>query len=232
MWKIYAKLLVVIMTVIIGEYPAAAIQKQSKPPDMPRNSFLNITVVYRVGGRGEFQTFADGAILHSGDHYKIILTPKEDCYVYIFQIDSTHTLYQLFPMERFGEVVVNNFNPVSAGKTCYIPSESKSFVLDERLGAEKIYFVLSRERDLNLEEQYGQLVEAQQRKRQVVQSMKQIDELLEDVTRSKNAILFEPKVYELERVTWQEEGQRFSVLQQRLENTCDGCAYVLQFEHQ
>ena len=32
-------------------------------------------------------------------------------------------------------------------------------------------------------------------------------------------------------VTWNENGQQFSVLKQRLEGLCDGCINVIKFEH-
>ncbi len=65
-------------------------------------------------------------------------------------------------MERFGEVVVNNFNPVQAGTTYYLPAESKSFMLDEQTGTETIYFLASRQRDVDLEDQYQQYWQALQ----------------------------------------------------------------------
>jgi len=57
-------------------------------------------------------------------------------------------------MKGFGNVIVNNFNPVQGGQTYYIPAKNKSFVLDEQIGRETIYFVASRQNYVVLEIQY------------------------------------------------------------------------------
>jgi hypothetical protein len=202
-------------------------------PDSPANYLLfKINYVYRSGGKGDFKQLTDGGVLRSGDHYKIIFTPTVTCYVYIFQIDSANKIYRLFPMESFGGVTVNNFNPVRDGKTYYIPAEKKSFVLDQQIGAEKIYFLSSRQRDPELEQQYEQYLEAQGQKSDLEQQLVQIDQVLQYAmeVRERGNVVFDPA--ETERNTWEEEGQTFSVLQQRLENLCDGCVYVLTFRHE
>ncbi|GAK61267.1 secreted protein [Candidatus Vecturithrix granuli] len=206
--------------------PAAAEQREYL--------WFSISYVYRAGGQGNFGPLREGSVLHSGDHYKFIFTPTEDCYIYIFQIDSAQKIYQLFPMERFGEVVVNNFNPVQAGATYYLPAESKSFMLDEQTGTETIYFLASRQRDVALEEQYQQywqtLQQPQPQGDSLQEQLEQLDQLLNYamevkgkariIARTKDAV-----------TTWQEAGQAFSVLQQQLDNMCDGCVYVIRFEH-
>ena len=220
----------------------ATIQKQPKTKDIevietPAPDTLTdylvfkINYLYRPGGQGEFRNLTKGSVLRSGDHYKIIFTPTEDCYVYIFQVDSANKIYRLFPMESFGGVMVDNFNPVDAGKTYYIPAESKSFVLDLQTGTEKIYFLGSYQRDRELEEQYQRAFVAQQQKQGVEEQLEQIDQLLRHAMEVKGLADVMSDPVETERMTWEEEGQTFSVLQQRLENMCDGCVHVLTFEH-
>jgi hypothetical protein len=193
---------------------------------------FKINYVYRSGGKGDFKLLTNGSMLQSGDHYKILFTPTAECYVYIFQFDSANKIYQLFPMESFGGVTVNNFNPVQAGKTYYIPAEKKSFVLDQQTGTEKIYFLSSREHDLQLEAQYQQYLDAQQQKTDLDQELSQLDRLLQHASESKGQAEIVSDPAETEKDTWQEGGQIFSVLQQRLENMCDGCVYVLTFKHE
>ncbi len=185
--------------------------------------FFDVSYVYRPGCKGEFIPLTNNKVLHSGECYKIIFTPEQDNYVYIFQIDSAEKIYRLFPMESFGGVTVNNFNPVKGGKTYYIPAEDKSFVLDEQMGTETIYFLASHQRDDALEE----LSQENEQKDELAI----IDQLLQLAEEAKDGPALVSDPAETEKFSWQEEGQTFSVLQQRLENMCDGCVFVLTFEH-
>lgn len=214
------------------------------PSDLQENSqylLFKINYVYRPGGQGDFKILTSGSTLHSGDHYKIIFTPTTDCYVYIFQIDSANQIYQLFPMESFRGKTVNNFNPVQANTTYYLPAESRSFVLDTQTGLEKIYFLSSRRRDHELEEQYRQAVAAREQTHSddrpqtgddLEQQMGSIDQLLSSVVKTRGVAQIVSDPDETHTNRWQEKGQTFSVLQQRLENMCDGCVYILTFDHQ
>lgn len=211
-------------------------QTFSLPATEEQREYLvfSISYVYRAGGQGNFEPLRDGSVLHSGDHYKIIFTPTEDCYVYIFQIDSAQKIYQLFPMERLGEVVVNNFNPAQAGKAYHLPTESKSFMLDQQTGTETIYFLASRQRDVDLEEQYQQywqaLQQPQPQNELLQEQLEQLDQLLNYAMEVKGKARIIASTKEV-TTTWQEAGQKFLVLQQRLENMCDGCVYAIRFEH-
>jgi hypothetical protein len=92
---------------------------------------FEVNYVYRKAGVGELKTINNGDSLQSGDHYKIVFNPDKDCYVYIFQVDSSGQVFQLFPMDNFRGVRVNNLNPVRHGKTYVLPSPDKAFVLDQ-----------------------------------------------------------------------------------------------------
>ncbi|TGO03213.1 hypothetical protein PN36_11015 [Candidatus Thiomargarita nelsonii] len=111
---------------------------------------FKINYVYRSRGKGTFKPLTKGMILQSGDHYKIIFTPVENCYVSIFQVDSANKLYRLFPMAGFRNIILNNLNPVEGGKTYYLPAKNKSFVLDEQIGTETIFFMGAPQDDLIL----------------------------------------------------------------------------------
>jgi hypothetical protein len=204
-----------------------------QPPSSPPTDFLyfKINHVYRSQGKGAFNVLKNNSILQSGDHYKIIFTPNQDCYVYIFQVDSANMIYSLFPMEQFGKLTLNNLNPIKAGQTYYIPAEEKSFILDNQTGTERIYFLASFERDIELEAEYQRTVEIQKR-RNLEEQLQQIDKLLNYAIDLKGEaeIIVEPDAHAT--TSWQEEGRTFSVLQHRLENMCDGCVHVLTFTHQ
>ncbi len=190
---------------------------------------FSINYVYRSAGKGAFKPLNDGDSLQSGDYYKIIFTPTEDCYVYIFQVDSANQLFRLFPMESFGSVVVNNFNSVKAGETYYIPAQDKSFELDEQIGTEAIYFIASKQLDAILETQYNALLVAQKNNSTIwaEQLQTQMVSLVAWNSKGVSAI----KQDEIKTTSWKENNQTFSVLQQNLENMCNGCADILTFEH-
>lgn len=212
-----------------AEEPVPAVK--SDPEQSTDFLFFKINYVYRPQGKGSFEVLKNGSALHSGDHYKIIFTPNQDCYVYIFQVDSANKVYSLFPMQKFGKLMLNNVNPLQSGQTYYIPAEGKSFILDDQVGTERIYFLASFERDLELEAQYQRAFEAQQQ-RDVEEQLQQIDALLKYATEltGEAGVVFDPA--ETETTTWQEGGELFSVLRQRLEDMCNGCVHVLTFTHQ
>lgn len=102
---------------------------------------FSIRYVYRRGQHGEFKPLNEGSVLQSGDFYKIIVTPKQDSHLYIFQLDGANKLYRLFPMQSFKGVQLGNVNPVKANQTYYLPAKSKSFKLDTQTGTEKLYLL-------------------------------------------------------------------------------------------
>lgn len=114
---------------------------------------FDIEYSYRKKGEGELLPLKQGAILHSGDTFKIVFTPKQDAYVYIFQIDSNEQLSRLFPNQQYGETPLSQPNHyLRAGRTYHAPEEkNKSFQLDSKTGLEKIYFIATTEADPELE---------------------------------------------------------------------------------
>ncbi len=181
---------------------------------------FSINYIYRANDAGYFKALKENTPLHSGDAYKIIFTPNENCYVYIFQVDSANKLYRLFPMQRFGNNVFNNENPVQAGKTYHIPHQNKSFVLDQQTGTEAIYFMASHQRDVVLENQYQIYSTHQKGQQQLLRTVRQF--------KGVGRIIEDPNG---DSVNWQSEGQNFSVLQHHLQDLCNGCVNILKFQH-
>jgi hypothetical protein len=200
---------------------------------------IEVNYIYRPQGEREFRPLLDGGRMCSGDAFKIIFTPRQDCYVYIFQIDAAGQIFCLFPMQVFRGVEVGNHNPVQAGQTYYLPSESKSFVLDDVTGPEKIYFLASRRADAELEE-YQRLFELKYQHAHpsagdlaaIDQMLGQLEGALEAKGNAKGIATIDPDPVNAPPVTWQEDGQTFSVLRQRLEGLCDGCLNMVNFQHQ
>ena len=191
---------------------------------------FKINYVYRSGGKGNLKTLTDGGVLQSGDYYKIIFTPAEKCYMYIFQLDSANKLFRLFPMQSFGGVTVNNSNPVIGGNTYHIPAKHKSFELDTQIGPETIYFVATRQADIVLENQYQALQNAQQQQNTTLVQL--VQNQTKQVMRAKKGLSAIKDDPNNNTATWQEEGQQFSILQKTLQDMCNGCVDILTFQHQ
>ncbi len=115
---------------------------------------LQTAVIYRPGKLGE-TVLMSGGLLKSGDQYKIVVEPEQDCYLYVFQRDSAGSLFPIFPRadKRDGGLT----NPVR-GKIPYeFPGEGLYFFLDQRRGEEQIYFFSSTRPDRFIEQALQQL---------------------------------------------------------------------------
>jgi hypothetical protein len=196
-------------------------------PLQPAPLDFKINYLYRAGNATTFKPLTTDSVLHSNDAYKLIFTPKADSYVYIFQKDSAQKIYQLFPMESFKGVILNNTNPVQGNQTYYIPAKDKSFVLDEQTGTETLYFLAFRQRNLALEAQYETIQTAQQQDDAV--QLKLAEAAFLQTLQDKGLRHVE---LDQETLTWTEQGRHFSVLQQRLDDLCHECIQVLTFKHE
>ena len=125
---------------------------------------FKINYLYREGGQGDFRSFGEGSVLHSGDSLKLLFKPTEMAYVYIFMIDSHGNIGRLFPTGNFKGASQLNRNPVQKGMQYFVPAPQKSFRLDRNTGEESIYFIATRQADEVLEQQYQKLFVAQQAK--------------------------------------------------------------------
>ncbi len=201
----------------------------SPPVELPLN--IDIKYVYRSRwGNGSFKTLKEGSVLSSGDAFKIIFTPTETTYIYIFQKDSTNKFYRLFPIKRFGKLALNHVNPTRPGKVYYVPSQNKSFVLDHQTGIEKIYFIAARKPDKQLEQDYQQVLIAQgHRSGYDVQKVQtQFERNIQ--YRGLSEIEIETQAIEKKAFAWIEKGKQFKQLRSRL-TTCEGCVNELSFQH-
>jgi hypothetical protein len=189
---------------------------------------FQVNYVYRPGGSGELKPISNGAILHSGDHYKIIFKPDQNCYIYIYQVDSAGQIFQLFPMSEFKGVKVSNENPVAKGINHVVPAPDKSFRLDKQVGKERIYLIASKEPNAELEGLYRTLQTARQQR-----NMQQANAVQEKLSkhfkrRGVDEIVTDRKI----GVRWEESEDVFSVINTRLENLCRDCVHVVEFVHE
>lgn len=196
---------------------------------------FHVNYVYRTEGKGELKPINSREVLKSGDHFKIIFTPDKDCYVYIFQVDSSGQIFKLFPMKSFKGVQVNNFNPVKKGTTYTIPSSKKSFMLDDQVGTERIYLVASKEQNKEIERLDIERKEPINRQKPNLNKNTQ-DKKIENAEDKLNkyfkrrGITVVPSGQPV-RVQWQKGGDIFSMMSQKLENLCADCVHVMEFIH-
>jgi len=101
----------------------------------------------------------NGQELSSDDRYIIAFRPIQDCYLYVFQIDSTGKLDWLFPANPAGPHSSGR-NPVPAGISTKVPAADKAFFLDENLGVEHLYLVATYRSWPALEEALTQAIQA------------------------------------------------------------------------
>ncbi len=177
-------------------------------------------------GRAHARSLQNGSELHTGDHYKIQFTPREECYVYIFQRDSSDQLFSLFPPgKNFVGADAEN-NPVRADRTYFVPGEGKSFELDNQVGTEEILFLVYRERNLELERKSQNLLQAHEQNdtRQVQSAQAE----MEGISKGAN-----PQVMSDEEATVKNdlEGMFTHVQGQRLVCEEDNCVSSITFEH-
>jgi len=188
---------------------------------------FEVNYVYRTAGVGELKTIKNGDTLKSGDHYKIVFTPDKDCHVYIFQVDSSGQVFQLFPMKSFRGVRVNQFNPVKQGKKYVLPSPDKAFLLDMKVGIERMYFIASNEENKEIESLYEELTAAVKRKNS--SGVKDTRSKLNKYFRRRGIEVVPSK--QSTKVPWRETGDVFSVISQRLENLSSDSLHKLEFIH-
>jgi len=116
---------------------------------------LHTAVVYRPGKMGEV-VLVSGDMLKSGDHYKVVVEPEQDCYLYVFQKDSAGRLFLLFPRNDRSDGLNN---AVRGNITYEFPGDGKYFFLDQRKGDEQIYFYSAGKADQFIENIVSQLNE-------------------------------------------------------------------------
>lgn len=180
---------------------------------------------YRTGGQGPARPLKDGSVLRSGDSYKISVKPDMDCYLYVFQADSSGQLFQLFPLDTFNGVPLHIYNPLARKKQYIIPAPDKSFVLDNRAGRERIYIIASVDRNPELERLCSELKNTQDTDREgrandnLQQYLAQRQQVATAADSQKTPI------------SWQETGDMFSVMSQRLERLSKETVYVMEFNH-
>jgi len=96
-----------------------------------------------------------GDTLKSGDAYFFHIKASKDCHLYLFQVDSSGTVFRLFPNSAYH----TGGNPIRGKARVTLPNEGEVFYLDQTPGKEEFYFLASQEPVPTLEELDGGTVD-------------------------------------------------------------------------
>jgi hypothetical protein len=105
-------------------------------------------------GRGaslSWRALPNGAALTSADGYRVEVRPASAGYLYVFQVDSRGKLDLIFPRLPQARFSIGK-NPVGAGAPITLPDARRAFHLDQRLGVEQVYTVMTGQRWEELEQ--------------------------------------------------------------------------------
>jgi len=97
----------------------------------------------------------DGAVLRSGDRFKIEFQLQEGAYAVLLALNSQGHVCSLWPRN-----VVSSNAKAEAGVTYFVPSDDEWFELDDNRGVEKIYLLISVEPIEGLENKIRELAKS------------------------------------------------------------------------
>jgi len=88
-------------------------------------------------GWRQFQV-QDGVVMHSGDQFRLVFSPLDDCHVYVVNVTSGGAVSQLFPTPA-----IQLQNPCRRNHKYEVPDGVNWFTLDDKTGVETLYLVAS-----------------------------------------------------------------------------------------
>ena len=193
-----------------------------------KNIISNFKLSYRClpfNNDKEAFTIKKGDFVFSKDYYKIVFQPDRDCYVYIFQVDSCGKVTQLFPMIQYKDIILNNVNPVEKNKKYVLPGKKHRFQFDHNRGTERMYFIITDYQDTKLESLYESLKNSYSSKNKKKYEEKLKKEFVK--TRGLLDIVSDPD----EVISWDDEGNIFTTIDQKLNNIGKNNVNILEFYH-
>ena len=102
------------------------------------NASVDIVREALVGSATVVVPVRDGDALTSADNYKVLIGCDRPCHAYVAQLDATGRLDPILPSP-----LVDVTNPLPAGRVSAVPGGSEWLYLDENLGVEQIYVIVS-----------------------------------------------------------------------------------------
>jgi hypothetical protein len=116
---------------------------------------LEIALLQQIERDGDVvvQPITEGSVLYhrgdlaNSDRFKVFVRPDQACFVYVLSLDSTGWLQVLFPADGRGQ-------QLASGSELFLPPSpdiDMSYAVDRFGGLETLYFIASRDRNLELE---------------------------------------------------------------------------------
>jgi len=102
--------------------------------------------ILKVAGGGEQEVPAD-TLFHSGDKIRVSFQTNDAGYLYIVMLGSSGNWQVLFPSKSMN----NGDNRVDSGRKYTIPQAPNRFAFDETAGQEKLFIVLTRRPEPDLD---------------------------------------------------------------------------------
>ncbi len=133
------------------------------PANTQNGLAVNISYLHRPAGQQDFQPLGNGSLVHPGDFYSIQFTPEQDCYVYIFERNTSGRVIRLFPPDEQGGSIAL----AKAGRTYFIPSQDKQFRQVTHPPLRQIYVIASYKPAIALEEHYQVMRTARDRQNEL-----------------------------------------------------------------
>ena len=191
---------------------------------------FEINYVYRHENAEEFFPLIDKSKLKEGDAFKIIFTPNQQSYVYIFNLDSANKLTKLFPMDNYKGKSVKLFNPVKANQIYYSPMENESFELDNVKGQETLFFMAFQQPDVFLENLPTEMDLSKTSEKKIIKTQ-QNQQLVQSLFQEKGIRKISGDVQTKTKIIWKERSREHAMIKQKLQ-MCDGCLNMIKFNHQ
>jgi hypothetical protein len=104
--------------------------------------------ILRNNGSDDYREVAADTVFHSGDRIRVAVEANDAGYLYVAMKGASGAWKILFPT---AEIAGGN-NRVESGRQCTIPSPPGRFAFDQQPGEEKLFIVLSRQPEPNLEQ--------------------------------------------------------------------------------
>jgi hypothetical protein len=135
---------------------ASTLLQRQPPAPQTGLGALNPALQFNVKGLPQngpaWMELNDGDQLASGDRYHIRIQPSTSGYLYLFQRDASGKIQWMFPSNETDPTNSFGANPVEAGQELFLPPvEGKAWALDDTVGKEYIFAVLSTTRWIGLE---------------------------------------------------------------------------------
>jgi hypothetical protein len=189
-------------------------------PEQKPEEKLSVKASFLYEDNGVPKQMYEGMTLRSHvDFYSVYFRPEQDCYVYVYQVDSTGAIYQLFPNLTFS----NSWNPVKKGKSYTIPGKDQRFYLDDVTGEERLYLLASKTPATELENLFARLEAANKEQKKAIQA--QIKRSIGTRGVGGTAPASKP------HTVTAKSGKTFDVIAKSIESNKTGFVHVLSFNH-